>query len=163
MVKPGVRSAYIEITHSDQYSIGDRLPGPNPIGLWVSGAAGWFEIRPSVKYQPSYHQVEEAIKLYYSAYEAYEEYNLACRGKKKAQRPKPPTLDQIFLKYAIRAGDGILRNEVEALCHKWAEFLISHFNREVDLDWNPTLFAKQLRERHPVCIFSSSMHQCIHS
>jgi hypothetical protein len=145
VVRPNVKSAHIEIPHSDQYSIGDR-----PLSLWVSGAAGWFEIRPSAQYQAMYDQVREATTLYYSAFDVYEGYNEACQGKKKQRRPPPPRLDDIFLKYAVRAGDGILLHEAKALCDKWAGFLISHFTREVDLDWNPTLFAKSLREAHPV-------------
>ncbi|KAL2152554.1 hypothetical protein VTH82DRAFT_5738 [Thermothelomyces myriococcoides] len=144
LVRSSVRTAYIEITHSDRYSIGD-----GPLVLWVSGAAGWFEIRPSARYQPMYDQVREAITLYYSAFEVYEAYIRACGGKKKSRRPPPPSLDDVFLKYAVRAGDGILRHEVEALCHKWADFLIPHFDKEVDLDWDSTGFAKWLRDSHP--------------
>ncbi|AEO63448.1 uncharacterized protein THITE_2108723 [Thermothielavioides terrestris NRRL 8126] len=144
LVQRGVRAAYIEIPYSDRYSIGD-----GPLVLWVSGAAGWFEIRPSARYQAMYDQIREAITLYYAAFEVYDEYNELRRARKKGQKLSPPTLDQIFLKYAVRAGDGIVRDEVEALCHKWAEFLIAHFAKEVELDWNTTLFAKWLREAHP--------------
>ncbi|KAK4151804.1 hypothetical protein C8A00DRAFT_45036 [Chaetomidium leptoderma] len=146
LVRPSVKSAYIEIAHSDRYSIGE---GPLGVVLWVSGAAGWFEIQPSVKYQPMYDQIREAITLYYSAFEVYEAYNLAHGKKKKARRPSPPAIEQSFLKYAVRVGDGILRDEVEALYHKWAEFFIAHFEKEVDLDWNTTPFAKWLRNSHP--------------
>ncbi|KAK3897556.1 hypothetical protein C8A05DRAFT_38890 [Staphylotrichum tortipilum] len=144
LVQQTVSSGYIEISHSDQYSISDE-----PVALWVSGAAGWFEIKPSTKYWPVYSQVHSAIDLYYSAYVAYETYNEACEGKPKAQRPKPPTFDDIYLKYALRSGGGILRHEVEALCGKWAGFLISHFDKEISLDWASTAFAKSLRSKHP--------------
>ncbi|KAL2162625.1 hypothetical protein VTH06DRAFT_6461 [Thermothelomyces fergusii] len=144
LVRSSVRTARIEIPRSDRYSIGD-----GPLVLWVSGAAGWFEIRPSARYQPMYEQVREAITLYYSAFEVYEAYAQAWGGKKKSRRPPPPTLDDVFLKYAVKAGDGILRHEVEALCHKWADFLIPHFDKEFDLDWNTTRFAKWLRDSHP--------------
>jgi hypothetical protein len=103
-----------------------------------------------------YDQVREAITLYYSAFEVYEAYAAACANKKKARRPRQPTLDQVFLKYAVRAGDGILFHEVEALCDKWAEFLIAHFDKEFDLDWNVTNFAKWLRSSHPVRATSCS-------
>ncbi|KAK4245850.1 hypothetical protein C7999DRAFT_15995 [Corynascus novoguineensis] len=144
LVRSNVKAAHIEIPHSERYSIGD-----GPLVLWVSGAAGWFEIRPSSRYQPMYDQVREAITLYYSAFEVYEAYVRVYGNKKKSRRPPPPSLDEIFLKYAVRAGDGILRHEVEALCHKWAEFLIPHFDKEVDLDWDTTRFAKWLRNSHP--------------
>ncbi|KAH6641613.1 hypothetical protein F5144DRAFT_643045 [Chaetomium tenue] len=144
LVRSSVRTAHIEIPHSERYSIGD-----GPLVLWVSGPAGWFEIRPSTTYQRMYDQVREAITLYYSAFEVYETYVAACASKKKTRRPRPPSLDDIFLKYAVRAGDGIVRHEVEALYNKWAEFLIAHFDKEFDLDWNVTLFAKWLRSSHP--------------
>ncbi|GAB1315041.1 hypothetical protein MFIFM68171_05251 [Madurella fahalii] len=144
LVKPNVKSAYIEISHSERYSIGD-----GPITLWISGLAGWFEIRPSLKYQPMYSQIREAITLYYGIFEAYEKYNKACGHKKKSKRPPPPTLDEIFLGCAVKAGDGMLRDEVEALCHKWADFLIPHFTKEVALVWDDTLFANWLRDSHP--------------
>lgn len=145
VVNEKVTSGYIEISHSDQYSISDE-----PVALWVSGAAGWFEIRPSTKYWPIYSQVYSAIDFYYSAFVAYETYEEACRGKPKSQRPKPPTIDDIYLKYAVRSGSGILRHEVEALCGKWAGFLISHFEKETALVWANTAFAKSLRSKHPV-------------
>lgn len=98
-----------------------------------------------------YDQIQEAISLYYSALDVYEVHIKACKGKKKAQRPAAPTLDDIFFKYAVKAGNGIVRDEVEALCSKWADFLIPQFDKEAELNWTPTKFAKWLRELHPVC------------
>lgn len=140
-----MRSAHIEISQSQRYSFGD-----GPLTLWVSGAAGWFEIRPSLQYQAMFGQIREAVTLYYGVLDVYEAYNSACGAKKKAKRPPPPTLDQIFFKYAVKAGDGIVRDEVEALCHKWAEFLLGHFPKEVGFNWDGVLFAKWLRESNPV-------------
>ncbi len=150
MLRPGLESASIEIPLSDHYSIGD-----GPVTLWVSGASGWFEIRPSAQYQAMYDQVREAIVVYYCAFVAYEEHNKACLGKKKARKPPPPTFDDIYLKYAVRAGDGILRHEAEALYNKWAPFMISHFDREKELVWAATNFARSLRAAHPVARPSS--------
>ncbi|KAK4127347.1 hypothetical protein N657DRAFT_611854 [Parathielavia appendiculata] len=144
LVRPNVKTGYIEISKSRYYAIGD-----GPLSWWVSGDTGWFEIKPSAKYQRMYNQVMEAITLYYSAYEVEEAYIQACekeRKRKKGQLPPPPPLDKVFLKYAVRVGDGILRHEVEALCHKWAGFLIAHFQRENALDWDTSAFANWLRE-----------------
>lgn len=98
-----------------------------------------------------YAQVREAITLYYGLFEAYENYINTCGYKKKSNWPAPPTLDELFLKCAVKAGDGMLRDEVEALCHKWAGFLIAHFPKEAALAWDETAFAKWLRKSHPVC------------
>ncbi|KAJ4302267.1 hypothetical protein N0V88_002404 [Collariella sp. IMI 366227] len=144
LVKPSLRSAYIEIQYSTQYSVGD-----GPIALWVSGAAGWYELQPSVKYQPMYDQILEAMTLYYSALEVYAGHAEEHARKKKGSRPPQPDLDEVFFSYAVRTGDGILRHEVESLCHKWANFLIPHFPKENELDWNTTRFAKWLRGEHP--------------
>ncbi|KAK4241434.1 hypothetical protein C8A03DRAFT_12313 [Achaetomium macrosporum] len=140
LVRSSVKTGYIEIPHSEGYSIGD-----GPLGLWVWGASGWFEIRPSLKYQPMYFQIQEAINLYYSAFVVYKEKY----RRKKTMWSSPQSLDDIFLNYAVRAGDGILRDEVEPLCHKWAEFLIAHFPKEAELNWDLTYFAKWLRDAHP--------------
>ncbi|KAG7289621.1 hypothetical protein NEMBOFW57_005992 [Staphylotrichum longicolle] len=96
-----------------------------------------------------YDQAREAIAFYYCALEVHEQYNEACRGKKKARRPSPPTFDDVYLRYAVRVGDGIVRHEAEALCNKWAPFLISHFDKEEELDWTDTPFAKSLRSSRP--------------
>lgn len=145
VLKPSLSSAYIEIPSATTYSIGDR-----PATIWVAGETGWFEIRPSEAYKPIHDEALEATTFYFTALETYEEYNKSIRGRGKSNRQPPPSLDDVLLKYAVRMGNGILRDEAEALCRKWAEFLICHFNREKGLNWNPTPFAKQLREWYPV-------------
>ncbi|KAL1838861.1 hypothetical protein VTJ49DRAFT_2114 [Mycothermus thermophilus] len=136
-------SAYIEIPNATTYSIGDL-----PATIWVAGDTGWFEIRPSEEYKPIHDEALEATVLYFTALDTTEEYYKALKAK-KGHRPSVPTMDQVLLKYAVRVGNGILREEAEALCHKWAEFLISHFTREKNFKWDPTPFAKQMREWYP--------------
>ncbi|KAK3944171.1 hypothetical protein QBC46DRAFT_375569 [Diplogelasinospora grovesii] len=146
LVRPNVKSAYIEISRSERYSI-----GYGPVTLWVSGAAGWFEIIPAPKYEAMYSQIQEAITLYYGVLDVYDQYLRACRKKQKKSKktPIPPTLDDIFFKYAVTVGDGSVRDEVEARCHKWAQFFIAHFPKETDVTWEGTLFANWLHESHP--------------
>ena len=100
MVNPKVRSALIEITGSVKYSIAD-----NPTTLWVSGAAGWFEVRTAPEYMTVYLEIRQAIVLFYEAqdvYMSYQEEALKKMGKKKAAKPqKPPPLDQIFFKVGL--------------------------------------------------------------
>lgn len=134
----------MEVPHSVTYSIGD------PATLWVAGAAGWYEIRPSTEYQRVYDQVVEATTLYYGVFDAYEKHNLANEGKKKSKRLSPPTLDQALFNYAKKAANGIILDEAIALCHKWAEFLIFKFTKEPALVWDTTPFAKQMRSWYPV-------------
>lgn len=133
----------MEVEGCTNYSIGD-----GPVTLWVSGKAGWYEIRPSAEYQLVYNETIEAINLYYGILVAYDNH-AKTRKKKKGKKLDPPTIDELFFEYAFRVGNGIVRDEVEALCHKWAEWMIAHFPREVDLDWSNTEFAKWLQESHP--------------
>lgn len=137
-----MRAAHIEIPYSTRYSIGD-----GPVLLWVLGAAGWYLIRPSAEYQEMFDEIRQAITLYYAAVEVYEEYE-EQNARRKGRKPRPPSAEAVFLKYAVKAGDGSVREEVEALYHRWAEFLIAHFIKEDELDATP--FAKWLRDAHPV-------------
>ncbi|KAK0739832.1 hypothetical protein B0T21DRAFT_382779 [Apiosordaria backusii] len=142
---PGAKPIYIEVTDSTKYAISD-----GPFALWVSGASGWLEIKPSRKYRAMYREVEEAADLYYRVLDVHEAHNKLCKRSKKSgkRQPNPLTLDQVFLKYAVKVGSGIVRDEVEALCDKWAEFFISHFRKEDQFDWKPTVFAHWLTSKH---------------
>ncbi|KAK0727266.1 hypothetical protein B0T26DRAFT_640010 [Lasiosphaeria miniovina] len=138
-------SVPIEICQSERYSI-----GYDPLTLWVSGAAGWFEIVPSPKYEAMYSQISEAVTLYYEVLDVYDKHQNTSRAKKKSRKSlAAPTLDDIYFKYAVAVGDGVTRDEVEARCHKWAQFLIAHFPKEVDVNWESTLFSKWIHQSHP--------------
>ncbi|KAK4225490.1 hypothetical protein QBC38DRAFT_263439 [Podospora fimiseda] len=141
LVNRNIKTALIEVENCTKYSMGD-----DPVAFWVSGPCGWYEIRPSVKYQRVYNEILEAINLYYGIFVAYEKYE---KTRKKKKKTNPPTLDELFLDYAIRVGNGIVRDEVEALCHKWAEWLIAHFPKEEELNWKDTAFATWVEDSHP--------------
>ncbi|KAK3391981.1 hypothetical protein B0T20DRAFT_472731 [Sordaria brevicollis] len=146
--KPYSRATWIEISRSERYSI-----GYDPNTLWVSGASGWFEIIPSKKYEGMYSEVMEAITLYYEIMGPYEEHKRVVKktDRKKRKDVKPPSLDEIFFKYALTAGDGgvTVIEEVEARCHKWAQFLLAHFPKESEIKWEETEFAAWLQAAHP--------------
>lgn len=146
--RPYNRATWIEISRSERYSI-----GYDPNTLWVSGVSGWFEIIPSRKYETMYSQVMEAITLYYEIMGLYEEHKrlLKKTDKKKRKGVKPPPLDEIFFTYALTAGDGgvTVIEEVEARCHKWAQFLLAHFPKESEIKWQDTEFAAWLQAAHP--------------
>ncbi|KAK0720085.1 hypothetical protein B0H67DRAFT_484222 [Lasiosphaeris hirsuta] len=149
LLKPNIKSASIEIKKSSRYSM-----GYGELALWVSGEAGWFEIRPAPKYEAMYLEICEAITLYYEALDVYDKYEKECARKKRKKQgksgkgalPQPPTLDDIFLQYAIGAGDGVFRDEVEVRYRKWAPFLVAHFPKEEDVTWEGTTFANWIRE-----------------
>ena len=52
--------------------------------------------------------------------------------------------------YAVNAGTGLLRNEAEARCDKWASFLSSQFESDAANPWKNTPFARWIWERNPV-------------
>lgn len=146
--KPYNKATHIEISRSERYSI-----GYDPNTLWVSGASGWFEIIPSRKYETMYNEVMEAITLYYGIMGPYEEHKrlLKKADKKKRKDAKPPSLDEIFFTYALTAGDGAVtvKEEVEARCLKWAQFLLAHFPKESEIRWQDTGFAAWLQSARP--------------
>ena len=95
----------------------------------------------------------EAIALYYGIMGPYEEFKrlLKKADKKKRKDMKPLPLDEIFFRYALEAGDGLVTDieEVEARCHKWAKFLLAHFPKELEIKWQDTEFAAWLQAAHP--------------
>ncbi|KAK3359688.1 hypothetical protein B0T25DRAFT_588478 [Lasiosphaeria hispida] len=146
LLKPNIKSASIEIKESTHYSM-----GYGDLALWVSGEAGWFEIRPAPEYEAMYLEICEAITIYYEALDIYDKYEKACapkKSKKKSKKPppQPPTLDDIFIQYAIGAGDGVFQHEAEARYRKWAPFLVTHFPKEKDVNWEGTSFANWIRD-----------------
>jgi len=101
VVNPKVRSASIEITGSIKYSL-----GYNPCTLWVSGAAGWFEIRPAPQYEAVYLDILQALILFFEVQEVYLPYQAALndlKGAKKRALKKPtaPTLDEVFFRVRL--------------------------------------------------------------
>jgi len=134
-----LKSANMEITASTRYAIGQD-PNSGAM-LWVSGLAGWYEIRPAPEFETAYLEFCDAVVLYYEALVCHEE---ALKLKKKGRSKTPPdvTLDDVFLHYAVGVGNGITRDEVEALYRKWAPFFVSHFPKELDFRWDETQFSK---------------------
>ncbi|KAK3685557.1 hypothetical protein B0T22DRAFT_465976 [Podospora appendiculata] len=145
LLRPGTKSAYIEISDIEKYSIGD------PATCWVAGNAGWFEIVPAPQYEGMYRQVTEAITLYYGVATVYENYQANCQERqlKKKKPLAPPTLHEVLFKSAVNIGDGAVLAEFEKRCHKWAKFLISHFPIDKEMEWDGTAFATWIYHSHP--------------
>jgi len=51
----------------------------------------------------------------------------------------------------MKLANGITKADIEDLCDKWAQFLLSHFPKEHDIRWEDTNFYKWMRSRHWVC------------
>ncbi|KAK3327214.1 hypothetical protein B0T19DRAFT_156564 [Cercophora scortea] len=145
LLKPGTKSAYIEISGIEKYSIGD------PATCWVAGDAGWFEIVPAPQYEAIYREITEAITLYYGVATVYENYQAKCqeRALKKKKPLPPPKLDEVLFKSAVNIGDGAVKTEFENRCHKWAKFLIFHFPIDKEMKWDGTAFATWIYDSHP--------------
>jgi len=99
VIKSNTRSTYIEVSDSFRYAIGygeDMRPA-----CWVSGKAGWYEIRPAPAYEAMYLEICEATMLYYEALGVYEDHQKQCgRGKQKSKptHRAAPTLEYIFFR-----------------------------------------------------------------
>jgi len=98
VLKHSMKSTDIEIPESWKYAIGD-----GEVTLWISGIAGWYEIRPAPEYEAKYLEVCEAIALYYEALYTEEKYLEACTSSKKKFRtkpnlPPPLTIEDIFFR-----------------------------------------------------------------
>lgn len=108
----------------------------------------------------------QAVSLYYFLEDVHRDYEHEQRRGKPKKGPKKPKREDILatldiettlLKYAIRAGDGSVFEEVVAACDEHAPFLISQFSQDEKLaadegkfDWRPTTFYNWLTSRHSV-------------
>lgn len=137
------KPVHIELSPTHSYSIGYE-----PICIWASGGAGWFEINPAPEYQAMYDDMSEAITLYYEVMKGYEAAKKARRGKKN-KAAGPVTLDEVLLKYAVAVGNGVFRSEVDELCDKHHQFLLAQFGKEPKFNWAATSFYHWLKKRHP--------------
>jgi hypothetical protein len=57
----------------------------------------------------------------------------------------------------VAVGDGMFRDEAEERCHKWAPFLINHFPKEDQFEWQGTFFYTWIIDKHPVHACDSSL------
>ncbi|KLU91378.1 hypothetical protein MAPG_09899 [Magnaporthiopsis poae ATCC 64411] len=151
LFNPKVKSIYIEISQSTQYSIGWGFKGNPCPSVWIAGASGWMEITPARQYRPIYDKMMEGITLYYRIQDAYNDLVGSKTGAKKAAVMAKAPIRDIFFKYAHRVGDGVLLPEVERRCDDHALFLLDQFSKEMkeNFDWNECGFVRYMKDRHP--------------
>ena len=91
------KTYHVELSPTHSYSIGF-----GPCCIWASGGAGWFEINPSPKYQAMYDEMCEAIHLYYTVMDVYEnaKKKQAKPGKKQKGVASVP-IDEVLLKVGL--------------------------------------------------------------
>lgn len=53
-------------------------------------------------------------------------------------------------KYAVSIGDGITLSEAKERCQTHAPFLLAHFSKELDINWNATSFKKWMTSENEV-------------
>ncbi|OAA67030.1 hypothetical protein SPI_01606 [Niveomyces insectorum RCEF 264] len=140
LVKPNVRSAYIQIDVSIAYSI-----GYDPFAvIWLAGKAGWFEINPHPSYKPIYKHMCEVSLLYHQLTEIYNE--AAHRVPRSERKKIYMTMDikDILFEYAVAVGDGTTFDEVVDKCLKLGPSLLAHLARTTELPWKATSFYRWL-------------------
>ncbi|KAF3771270.1 hypothetical protein M406DRAFT_349625 [Cryphonectria parasitica EP155] len=112
-----------------------------PTSIWAAGKTGWFEINPAPEYESMYETVCEGIDLYYSVLFAYEDAQKWAAKSKRATWQQLP-IDDLLFQYAVKVGDGVTLLEAKDRCRKHASFLLAHFSKALDFQWNGTSFAK---------------------
>lgn len=53
-------------------------------------------------------------------------------------------------KYAVGIGDGVTLSEAKNRCQKHAPFLLAHFSKETEINWNATSFKKWMSSENKV-------------
>ncbi|CAI4210422.1 unnamed protein product [Parascedosporium putredinis] len=128
------RTIDVEIT-GVRMSIGWTDGGPH---IWVASDYGFFElVHPSPEYAPVYNSMMQAITLYYTVQGIYEAAS-ATGGKEMS-------LDEVLFQYALDTGEALVKEEVEELCERHAQFLASHFIKETQFEWAGKQFAKYIK------------------
>ncbi|KAK3650673.1 hypothetical protein LTR56_006078 [Elasticomyces elasticus] len=90
------RTASIEILEVRSFAYGQFDDGT--IGLWASGRAGWFRLKPARAYREIYNGMIEGIGMLYFVADAYREERRSGKGKKATKLP-PYTAGELFEKY----------------------------------------------------------------
>ncbi|KAK4963309.1 hypothetical protein LTR10_000937 [Elasticomyces elasticus] len=90
------RTASIEILEVRSFAYGQFDDGT--IGLWASGRAGWFRLKPARAYREIYNGMIEGIGMLYFVADAYREERKSGKGKKATILP-PYTAAELFEKY----------------------------------------------------------------
>ncbi|KAK5735675.1 hypothetical protein LTR17_008026 [Elasticomyces elasticus] len=90
------RTASIEIAEVRSFAYGQFDDGT--IGLWASGRAGWFRLKPARAYREVYNGMIEGIGMLYFVADAYREERRSGKGKKATVLP-PYSAGELFEKY----------------------------------------------------------------
>ncbi|KAK5687393.1 hypothetical protein LTS10_001531 [Elasticomyces elasticus] len=90
------RTASIEILEVRSFAYGQFDDGT--IGLWASGRAGWFRLKPARAYREVYNGMIEGIGMLYFVADAYREERRSGKGKKTTVLP-PYSAGELFEKY----------------------------------------------------------------
>lgn len=116
-------SITLQVTEILNYSYGAYADGT--IELWAAGKAGWFLIRPSKQYRPTYNEIIDAVKILFFIVDAYSTPRKSGKGKNATTLPDF-TAQELFEDYAIRVM-GVEKGAPEAAkkMYKHREFLLS--------------------------------------
>ncbi|KAJ1329135.1 hypothetical protein MN608_05867 [Microdochium nivale] len=150
--RPGKsRDACIHIENSASFALALKTEddGPPLPVLWASGEAGWYEIVPSEKYKSIGHDMFQAISLYYSVTDQYEEALSTTRkkkGKKKSLSDVQLDLHEVLFKFAAQEGEGLTLPEALQRCDDNVIFFLSHFQNH---NQKSLQFYKWLAAKHP--------------
>ncbi|CAK7275276.1 hypothetical protein SEPCBS119000_006611 [Sporothrix epigloea] len=162
LVKPSLRTAYLEARNIENYSIGDNEQGV----IWLSSESGWLEIHPHPSYEPIYRSMCDMIVLYYILLGIYT--NATEQNPKNAWKLRA-TLDikETLFEYAVALGDGTTYDETVDKCVRLGPMLLAHCRRATDMDWTKSSFYKwldkEMRSRERLARSSSRSESAVSS
>lgn len=125
-----------------RFSYGERTD--KTYVIWAQGKAGWFEIRPSTRYEAIFNDMYQAVELLYFITDIYDEPRKKGAG---------PSAHLVFQEYAEdERFSCTTANDAEQIFNRHHVFLMMCFlNREQGLSWSTTPIYQYLRRHHPVC------------
>lgn len=131
----------MKIENVTNYSFGQDDNG-KPV-VWAAGKAGWYEVTPSDRYLPHYHDTVEAIDLFYFMVDQYQK--LSPKRKRLGFQVDP------FLTAYQKHTDFRIDDDDEAMetIHKHHKFILKQMIEEREgIDWSQTHLWNHLAETY---------------
>jgi hypothetical protein len=85
-------------SEEDDEGIDSRGPSPTAHIIWVGGQSGWYEINPAPEYVEIHRHIRDAIRLYYTLFDIYEEEGASKLNRLGKSSDPIERLAPVFLK-----------------------------------------------------------------
>ena len=145
LLKPSYhRATALELTSVNRYSYGIYDDGE--IDIWAAGLAGYFKIRPSRAYKPTYQEMLEAVKVLYFIADMHRGQS----GRPKKTGKMAPSPQRLFSEYSLEAINCADAEDAANLIYKHRQFLFTcmALGKE-NINWERTPFYNHMAEKFP--------------